>query len=97
MTTTTDLEHKVQLVDGAFTPSEAWDLISALIDEKINFHKLHRLSIWERDNLSDTGFDNKRMHQLLQEKEAFKAIYREAKQNGKKVRINGVINVDFID
>ncbi len=95
--TTTDVTHKVQLIDGTFTPSEAWDLINALIEEKVNFHKLRRLSIWERDNLSDTSFDNERMHKLLQEKEAFKAIYREAKQNGKKIRINGIINVEFID
>lgn len=32
--------QKIQLVDGNFTVSEASDIVQALLNEKINFHKL---------------------------------------------------------
>ena len=39
----------INLVDGTFTPSEAHDVIQALIDQKINFHKFainSRIWVW---------------------------------------------------
>ena len=39
--------QQIQLVKGAFSASEASDIICALLDEKINFHKLQRLKLWE--------------------------------------------------
>ncbi|MFD0860601.1 hypothetical protein ACFQ1M_00150 [Sungkyunkwania multivorans] len=94
---TTKVLHKVQLVDGMFTPSEASDVINNLIDVKINFHKLHRLSMREGDEHCNTSYDDGRLSQLLAEKEEFKAVYREAKLSGKTVRINGIINVEISD
>ena len=32
--------QEVKLVDGTFTPSESMDVISHLINAKINFHKM---------------------------------------------------------
>ncbi|MGY3792353.1 hypothetical protein [uncultured Aquimarina sp.] len=93
----TEVTHKVQLVDGVFTPSEASDVINSLIREKVNFHKLHRLSICEGDMHSDTKFDDSRVSQLLQEKENFKPIYKEAMLGGKRVKISGVLNIEIID
>ena len=45
----TEVIQKVQLVEGKFTPSEAADVVSSLISEKINFHKIQRLSSLERN------------------------------------------------
>lgn len=95
--TTVDVTQKVKLVDGVFTPSEASDVINALIREKINFHKIHRLSLCEGDVNSDTSFDNGRVSELLKEKEEFKYIYHQAKLDGKRVRIHGILNVEIID
>lgn len=44
----TDLNYKIEtkhikLVDGEFTPSQALDILSTLIDEKINYHKVEKL------------------------------------------------------
>lgn len=95
--TTTKVTHKVHLVDGVFTPSEALDVINNLIGEKINFHKIHRLSMCEGDMNSDTAYDDSRVHELMQEKDDFKAIYKEAKLLGKQVRINGILNVEIVE
>ncbi|WP_046757925.1 hypothetical protein [Kordia jejudonensis] len=95
--TTTEVTHKVQLVDGKFTAMEASDVINALLDEKINFHKIHRLSMCEGDVLSDTTFDDSRLAQLIREKENFRAVYQEAKRAGKQLRINGVLKIEIID
>lgn len=93
--TTLEVTQNVQLVDGTFTPSEAYDLISAIIDQKINFHKLHRLSISEGNENEDTSFDSHRIAQLQREKDEFKALCREAKMKGSKIRLNSVLDVEL--
>lgn len=95
--TNTDVTHQVKLIDGSFLPSEAKDLINALIDQKINFHKLRRLSLWERDHHDESFFDNNRITQLLQEKKEVIELLKEAKQSGKQLRINGSLNIELID
>lgn len=95
--TTVDLLHQVKLIDGDFTPSEASDVLSALIREKINFHKLHRLSMCEGNIYSDTSFDDSRVAQLSRAKAEFDVFCQEARSAGKKIRINGILDVEIID
>jgi hypothetical protein len=97
MSASKEVLHKVQLVDGIFTPSEASDVISSLIREKINFHKLHRLSICEGDVNSDTDYDDSRVILLSQERTEFKVICREAKLMGKKIKIKGTLEIEITD
>lgn len=53
-------QRRIQLVDGTFTPTEASDVINALIDEKINFHKIQRLKIYEGNHQGKTNLlDNR--------------------------------------
>ena len=94
---TAEVINKLQLVDGEFTTSEASDVINALIKEKINFHKLHRLSIYERYMDTNTDFDDSRISQLQKAQTEFIEICNEARLAGKKIRINGVLNVEIID
>lgn len=54
----TDLNYKIEtkhikLVDGEFTPSQALDILSTLIDEKINYHKVEKLQHWESNHHKD--------------------------------------------
>lgn len=95
--TTVDVMQKVQLVDNVFTPSEARDIVNALIKEKINFHKVHRLCMYEGNANSDTSYDDNRVAQLLREKEEFKSVYTEAKSSNKKIKITGVLNIEILD
>ncbi len=95
--TTTEVTHKVKLVDGKFTAMEAKEVINSLIDEKINFHKIHRLALCEGDVNTDTTFDDSRVGQLMREKEDFREVYLEAKRAGKQVRIHGTLEIEIID
>jgi hypothetical protein len=94
---TAEVISKVQLIEGEFTPMESLDVINSLIKEKINFHKIHRLSLCEGDENSNTNFDDSRVKELQAEKENFKQIYLEAKQLNKRVKINGIIEIELID
>ena len=95
--TTTEVISKLQLVDGTFTASEASHIISALIKEKINFHKIHRLSIWEGNMHDDTSYDDSRVIQLQKELVDFKEICNEARLAGKNIKIDGILNIEIID
>ena len=92
-----DVLHKVKLVDGVFTASEASDVINSLIEEKINFHKIHRLSLNEGNMYSDTSYDDSRVNELIQDKAEFKSFCQEARIDGKKIRIHGILNLEIID
>jgi hypothetical protein len=93
----TAVMDRVQLINGQFTPSQAADLISALIQEKINFHKLHRLAMCEGDIHSDTGADDSCIARLERELADFKALAREARAAGKQMRISCSLDVELTD
>ena len=88
--------QKVQLVEGGFTAAEAMDVISALIEEKINFHKIQRLSICEGDDKAETIFEDNRISELLNELKIAKEYLSEARRNGQMVTINGILDISII-
>lgn len=92
----TSTTQKVQLVEGGFTASEAMDVISSLIEQKINFHKLQRLSVCEGHQNADTEFENRRIEELMNELRIAKAYLAEARRNGHMVSINGVLDINLI-
>lgn len=91
--TITDKKQEVQLVDGTFTVSEARDIISALIDQKINFHKVQRLSIWEGNEGEQADFPNDRIIELARDKQKAKKFLAALKQQGLNVRITGTLEI----
>ena len=78
----TKLDQEIRVVDGEFTPSEAGDIVNALLDQKINFHKLQRLSMWEGNVNANCSFPNSRIEELEMEKIKFKEIVKQARQEG---------------
>ena len=93
--TLTEVTQKIQLVDGKFTCSEASDVISALIEEKINFHKIQRLKRCEGNENSNVEYANNRIAELLKEKKIAKQFLAQARQQGCNVSINGTIEITF--
>ena len=91
----TEVIQKVQLVEGKFTPSEAANVISALISEKINFHKIQRLSKLEGDENADTYQTNLRIKELEDERMIAREFIKIAKKEGYNLRINGTIEISF--
>jgi hypothetical protein len=93
METTVKTKQKIQLVDGSFTASEAGDVILALLDEKINFHKLQRISWCEGSEEADTQYPDDRIKELQEEKRIAKEFIASVRHQGKKLRIDGVLNI----
>lgn len=88
--------HKVQLVDGVFIPSEASDVISRLITEKISSHKLNRLSMSEENMNKDTAYNDGYLAELIKKRNEFKAVRIEAKLIGKKTNVNSILDIEII-
>lgn len=93
METMVKTKQKIQLVDGTFTASETADVVLALLDEKINFHKLQRISWCEGAVNADTQYPDGRIAELLKEKEITKEFVAQVRHMGKKLRINGVLEI----
>ncbi|MEC7771573.1 MAG: hypothetical protein VX798_10335 [Bacteroidota bacterium] len=88
---------RIQLVDGKFNPTEASDVITSLIDEKINFHKIQRLKIWEGNHHCNTNVLNNRIQELEQEKQIARDIVNQARTKGKSLTINGILEITLED
>ncbi|MDG1572456.1 hypothetical protein OZ410_09025 [Robiginitalea sp. M366] len=93
MSVKTETQTEVQLVRGTFTPSEAYDLMLGLIDEKINFHKLQRLRWCEGYFKADTSYADTRIAELEEEKQKVRQYIREARESGQLVRISGRVEL----
>ncbi|NND94466.1 MAG: hypothetical protein HKN45_06330, partial [Flavobacteriales bacterium] len=84
-----DVIQKVQLVEGQFSPDQAAQVVISLLDQKINFHKLNRLSMWIGNHDLDTEYTDIRIKELEIEKQVAKELVKEAKASGSNLRING--------
>ncbi|TNE64244.1 MAG: hypothetical protein EP344_03920 [Bacteroidetes bacterium] len=91
--THTEVIQKVQLVDGVFTPSEAADMLTTLIDQEINFHKIQRLSWCEGDENCSTTYPDGRIADLQQGKDEARGLINQARREGGKLRINGTLEI----
>ncbi len=87
------VSQKIQLVKGEFTPSEASHIIMNLIDEKINFHKIQRLQIWEGDHQCKTEALDGRIKELEKEKEVAREFINSTRSWGQNLKINGVLEI----
>ncbi len=93
METLVKTDQKIQLVDGTFSPSEASDIINALLDQKINFHKLQRLSWCEGNKDANTKYPDERIAELEKEKIIAKEFINSVRFEGKRLRIDGILNI----
>ncbi|MEP1856859.1 hypothetical protein, partial [Nonlabens ulvanivorans] len=62
-------ELQIDLIDGNFTASDAMEIITSVLDKKMNFHKLQRLAKTERDHADPCTFENERIAALQSEKD----------------------------
>ncbi len=93
LTKTKKTTQKIQLVKGEFTPSEASHIIMNLIDEKINFHKIQRLQIWEGNHKCETDELDGRIEELQKEKEIAREFINNTRSLGQKLMINGILDI----
>lgn len=89
--------QSIQLVKGEFTPSEASHVIMSLIDEKINFHKIQRLQIWEGNHKCKTGELDGRIKELENEKEIVRDFINKMRAQSKNLNINGILEITIVE
>lgn len=87
------IEQKIQLVDGEFTVSEASDVVLSLLNEKINFHKLQRLSMCEGSVDANTKYPDGRIAELEREKSVARNFFAKAREEGNTIVINGTLEI----
>jgi len=89
--------QQVQLIKGEFTPSEASDIITSLIDEKINFHKIQRHQLWEGNHNYETGQLDGRIKELQEEKRIAIEFINNTRALGVNLKINGSIEIALVE
>lgn len=86
------LQH-VDLVKGDFTRMEASHIIGALIDQKINFHKIQRLQHWEGNHGCETRDLDGRIAELEEQKRLAKEFLSKQNQSGCVFNIKGTLEI----
>lgn len=95
--TKTTTKQNINLIEGIFTASETADILRGMIDQKINFHKIHRLCITEGNQNDDCTYDNGRIAELLEEKEKLNAYIKQVREQGGAIQIQGNIEISLLE
>lgn len=94
-TPTKQNQQTLKLIDGTFTKREALNILNSVVDVKINFHKVHRLSILEGNENDECKFDNSRIEELMADKKEVKAFLRALESKGQNIKISSTITISL--
>ena len=89
-------EKKVKLVDGEFTPDKALEILTALINQKINFHKFEITQLWEQNHKVNQEPFWMRIQELEDEKNDLRNYISEFRHEDKKLKITGILTIQDI-
>ncbi|MFT5251695.1 MAG: hypothetical protein ACI87N_000682 [Flavobacteriales bacterium] len=84
--------NEFKLIDGVFTAEEATQVLTALINYKIDYHNREDFSNHIRFN-KDLEHSKKRINQLLESKNLLPTLLEEASLQNLKLKINGTITI----
>lgn len=90
-------EQEVRLVDGTFTPIQAADIVSSLIEQKINFHKVENLQHWEKNHKNDVKPFIQRVKNLEEAEKEAKSFILDESFKDKKIKIKGNLTISVED
>ncbi|WP_237275162.1 hypothetical protein [Tenacibaculum ovolyticum] len=88
---------QLKLIDGKFTKSEVLNIIGDVVNLKINFHKLQRLSRTEGNINDECTYDNSRITELITDKAAMKAFLNSLEDNGRNIKVSSTIHISIED
>lgn len=86
----------VDLINEDFTPIEAKDILLEMFNKNINFNKIRNFSSQVRYGVDDEEA-LKRIEVLKHSVESINQILKEARQNGKVLKIRSTIEIDYVD
>lgn len=90
-------EQEIRLVDGEFTPIQAADIVSSLIQQKINFHKVENLQHWEKNHNNDSKPYIQRVKDLEEAEKNAKSFILSKEIRDKKIKIKGNLTISIED
>lgn len=85
-----------KLIDGMFSPADARTVLFSLVESKIRYHWMEKFSNIERFG-KDINQSEKRVEELVKLYGELKAALEKAAKENKHVKINGTIELIFID
>jgi hypothetical protein len=85
------VEH-IKLIDGAFSPAEAAEVLLSLINDKIKFHTVQALNLKTGYN-ENSSESEQRILQLKQAKEIVKSLVVDARNKDYEVLIDSDIKI----
>ncbi|WP_028376575.1 hypothetical protein [Leeuwenhoekiella sp. MAR_2009_132] len=92
-----ETQQKIQLVKGTFSTSEASNVVLSLIDQKINFHKIQRMQLWEKNHNRDSNQIDTRIQELIEEKRIATAFINNASRLGQNLKIDGILTLSIVE
>lgn len=84
------------LIDSTFSPSEAREILSHMIESKINFHAIRNLSSQERYGHADEH-SIERMRHLRTSWDSLQEMMDYAKKEGLELKIHAGLHVELVE
>lgn len=84
-----------ELIKGTFSPDDAWDILSDLIQRKINYHSLRSLSHYEQFGTGDQ-WSERRITELKKSFDTIQAMVNKAKARGGSLEVRSGITVEMV-
>lgn len=94
--TVKEVSQLIQLENGRFQASEAYDMLHGLFKERINFNKIKRLSAWERHHQCETSPWDEKIEHINAEMEYTERLIAEAKKEGLHLEINCNVEIKLV-
>lgn len=89
------INEQLKLIEGTFNKREALGIINNVLDVKINFHKLQRLSRIEGNMNDKCTYDNSRIAELIRDKAAIKEFLLSLETNDSNIKISSTIEISL--
>lgn len=86
-----------EFVNNIYTPKVASTIVEELIDKQMNLEKLNYMKKWEQNHQLGMDVLNNELNNLRKKKKNLLNTIAAAKSKGKKVRLNGSIQIDITD
>ena len=87
-------KQAIKFIEGKFSPEDAKEILTDLINHKIHFHSLKNFSYEERFGKPVEG-SKKRIEELKKSREKIILIIQQATDNNTNLRMESSINITF--
>jgi hypothetical protein len=88
-------KYKFKLIEGDFSSQDAKTVLMTVINSKVDFHNLNTFSEFVKNN-ETCETSKRRVSALTTAREDILKLIEEGKKNGKRLKINGDITIEFI-